>query len=332
MSLGLDRPVYSIVVPVYDSVSSLPLLAERVERVFRERIRRSYELLFVDDASPNPDTWRTLEALAARDDAVRAIRLTRNFGQSSAQLCGLATARGDYIVGMDDDLQHPPEEIPRLIAAQHHDVVFARFRRRRHRLSRRFTGRIKSYFDWLLLGKPFHLQHSSFFLMQRAIASGMLAVRTPFPMLSPLIYHTTRDVVNVDVEHHPREHGRSGYNLAKRLRLFSNLIINNSAFLLTVIGILGVSVSLFSFGLFLFYLFRKVFFGVGLSGWVSLMLAVLGIGGILLFAVGVIGTYLVRIIQTSETRPSYVVRYDSGEPEARAQAATVAGGVRQERT
>ncbi|MFH1144027.1 MAG: glycosyltransferase, partial [Candidatus Eisenbacteria bacterium] len=266
---------------------------------------------FIDDASPNPQTWPTLQRLAAEAECVRAIRLTRNFGQSAALLCGLSAARGDYIVTMDDDLQHPPEEIPRLIAAQEHDVVFGRYRKRRHGLFDRLTSRVKSWFDWLILRKPFHIQHSSFLLLRREVIGGILAVRTPFPLLSPMIYHATRDVVNVEVEHCARGDGRSGYTFAKRLSLFSNLIINNSAFLLTLIGVLGVSVSFLAIFLFLFYLGRRVFFGVGLSGWTSLMLAVLGIGGVLLFSIGVIGTYLVRIIQTSESRPGYVVRYDS---------------------
>jgi len=310
-----QRPRYSIVVPVYDSAATLAPLAERVRRVFAESAAASYELIFVDDASPNPLTWPALEGIAARDAAVRVIRLTRNFGQSAAVLCGLSAARGDYVITMDDDLQHPPEELPRLMAEQRHDVVYGRFRRRRHALSRRMSSRVKSWFDWLLLEKPFHVQHSSFLLMRREVAAGVLGVRTPFPLLSALIYHTTRDVVNVDVEHHPRAVGRSGYTFARRLRLFSNLIINNSAFLLTLIGILGVSVSFLALGLFSFYLIRRLVFGVGLSGWISLMLAVLGIGGVMLFSIGVIGTYLVRIIQTSESRPSFVVRYDSGAPD-----------------
>ncbi|MBP6876203.1 MAG: glycosyltransferase family 2 protein [Candidatus Eisenbacteria bacterium] len=304
-------PVSSIVVPVFGSTVSLPILAERLRRVFENDVGEPYEIIFVDDDSPDPETWPILLRLAESDPAVRAVRLTRNFGQSAAVLCGIGLARGEYLIGMDDDLQHAPEEIPKLIAERHHDVVFARFRKRRHPFSKRWTGRIKSCFDWMILGKPLHLQSSSFFLMRRAVARGVLAVRTPFPLLTPLVYHATRDVVNVEVEHRARAHGKSRYTLARRLRLFSNLIINNSAFLLTVIGVLGTSLSAASLLLFLFYLCRRLFFGIGLSGWTSLMLAVLGIGGVLLFGVGVIGTYLVRIIQTSESRPSYVVRYDS---------------------
>jgi dolichol-phosphate mannosyltransferase/undecaprenyl-phosphate 4-deoxy-4-formamido-L-arabinose transferase len=309
------KPRYSVVIPVYDSVDSLPLLAERVTRVFRETVGQPSELIFVDDDSPNPETWPTLRRLAGAFPEVIALRLTRNYGQSAATLCGLAEARGDYVITMDDDLQHPPEAIPDLIAECGHDVVIAHFPRKQHGWFKRLTSRIKGWFDWLLLRKPFHIHHSSFVLLRRAIVRGVLAVRTPYPLLFPLVFHTTRDVVNVVVQHDRRELGRSGYTFAKRMKLFSNLIINNSALLLTSIGYLGISVSFVALALFIFYLLRKFIHGIGVSGWTSLMLGLLGIGGVLLFSIGIIGTYLVRIIHTSESRPSFVIRYDSRREE-----------------
>jgi dolichol-phosphate mannosyltransferase/undecaprenyl-phosphate 4-deoxy-4-formamido-L-arabinose transferase len=310
-----SAPLYSIVVPVYNTAATLPALARRVAAVFTQTVQRPWELIFVDDGSPNPETWPLLERLAREEPGVRAIRLTRNFGQTAAILCGLEAARGEHIVLMDDDLQHPPEEIPALIAARAHDVVVARYRRRRHGPLAKLTSAAKNACDALLLQKPRRLRHSSFLLMHRAIARGILTVRTSYPLLSPLIYHVTRDVVNVEVDHHPRRDGRTGYTLGKRVRLFSNLIINNSSLLLALIGWLGVSVAALAFGLFLFYLGRKLFFGIGMTGWTSLMVVLLGVGGLLLFSVGVIGTYLLRIIHTSENRPSYVVRCRAGEAE-----------------
>src|SRR5512135_353096 len=97
---------YSVVVPVYNSAQSLPVLAERVDRVFRRVVKDSYELVMVDDGSPNPQTWKMLESLAADSHTVKAIQLTRNFGRAGALLCGFENASGDYIITMDDDLQH----------------------------------------------------------------------------------------------------------------------------------------------------------------------------------------------------------------------------------
>ncbi|MCK4412800.1 MAG: glycosyltransferase [Candidatus Eisenbacteria sp.] len=320
------KPLYSVVVPVYDSADSLPLLAERVTRVFREEIGQPSELIFVDDDSPNPETWPTLRRLARSFPEVIALRLTRNYGQSAAMLCGLAEARGEYVITMDDDLQHPPEAIPLLVAAREHDVVIAHFPRKQHGWFKRFTSRIKGYFDWLLLRKPFHIHHSSFVLMRRPIVRGVLSVHTPYPLLFPLVFHTTRDVVNVVVQHDKRELGRSGYTFSKRLKLFSNLIINNSALLLTTIGYLGISVSFLALVVFVYYLLRKFMHGIGVSGWTSLMLALLGIGGVLLFSIGIIGTYLVRIIHTAESRPSYVVRHDSRQEREATMADSAANG------
>lgn len=316
MQPSTHEPRYSVIVPVYNTTATLPELARRVEAVFAGIPGGSCELIFVDDGSPHPETWPTLERLARERPGVSAIRLTRNFGQSAALLCGLAAARGEAILLMDDDLQHPPEEIPSLIAAGDHDVVIARFRRRRHGPLQRLTSAVKNLCDRLLLQKPAHLRHSSFLLMQRPIAEGILSVRTSYPLLSPLIYHITRDVVNVEVDHEPRRDGRSGYTFSRRLRLFSNLIVNNSALVLTSLGWVGIGVACAAIGLALFYLGRKLLFGIGMTGWTSLMVVLLGLGGLVLFGVGVIGTYLLRIIHTSETRPSYVVRCRVGGPPA----------------
>jgi len=310
-----DNPVCSIVVPVYNSTDNLRELARTVDRVFHDTVHADYELIFVDDGSPNPKTWPTLRELAGEKSAVLAIRLTRNFGQIPATLCGLEASRGEAVVVMDDDLQHRPEDIPLLLSARDHDVAVARFGRRSHGALSRLTSRIKGFFDWVILGKPRHLQYSSFLMLKRTIIRGMLAVETSYPLLLPLILHCTRDVVNVDVQHEPRKRGRSGYSLRTRFRLFTNLLISNSSFVLSVIGFLGISIAFVTFGLFVFFLIRKLAVGIGVSGWTSLMVTVLGIGGVHLFSVGIIGTYLIRIIHTSERRPGYVVRCDTRQEE-----------------
>ncbi|MBK5258920.1 MAG: glycosyltransferase, partial [Thermoanaerobaculia bacterium] len=107
------RRLVSVVVPVYDS-PALEALASGIAAVFRES-PDDYEIIFVDDGSPDPHIWETLERLV-RDEHIRAFQLTRNFGQQAATLCGLRESRGDLVVTMDDDLQHDPADIPRLLA------------------------------------------------------------------------------------------------------------------------------------------------------------------------------------------------------------------------
>lgn len=300
----------SVVIPVYNS-TVLEALAERIDRVFAARMER-YEIVFVDDFSPDPSVWQTLERLAARHSSVRAIQLTRNFGQHAATICGLREARGDFVVTMDDDLEQSPEEIPKLLAMQGHDLVVGRFKERQHGLFTRASSRLKGMFDWLILGKPKHIQLTSFRMLSRVVVDGMLAIRTAHPFIPALMLHVTKDVVAVDVDHRRREGGRSSYTFAKRLRLFTDLIIHNSSLVLRLVGQIGLLLSGVSFLLAAYIVYRKLAHSIGVMGWASVVTVQLLIGGLLLFSVGVIGEYLVRIIESSEAKPTYFVRRRAG--------------------
>ena len=113
---------FSVVIPVYNSNRSLPELVKRLHAVFRDKLAETYEIILVDDGSPRPETWETLRSVATGDPLVRTFRLAKNFGQGCALLCGLDKARGKWIITMDDDLQHRPEDIPLLAA--HRDTMW----------------------------------------------------------------------------------------------------------------------------------------------------------------------------------------------------------------
>lgn len=309
MSAGIGEapPLVSVVVPVYCSTSTVDELARRVERVFAE-LPFDYELILVDDGSPNPDTWPTVEAVAKRDPRVVAIQLTRNFGQQAATLCGLRAARGDWVVTMDDDLQHRPEDIPSLLEHREHDIVIAQFARKRHGVLKRMISRMKSEFDRIVIGRPRGLQLSPFRLLCRTVVAGMLVISTPNPFIPALMLHVSRDVVGAPATHDARREGRSGYGLPGMLRLFGNLIINNSSLLLRWVGQLGIFFALASFAIAALVAFRKIVYDTPVTGWTSLLATMLLLGGLLLFGLGIVGEYLIRIIEASEAKPTYFVR------------------------
>jgi len=297
----------SIVIPVYGSLV-LEELADRIDSVFRNRPEDDYEIIFVDDRSPGPWIWPTLERLAQERDRVKAVQLTRNFGQQAATLCGLREARGEVVVTMDDDLQHDPEDIPSLLAHADRDIVIGQFERKRHSLFRRVASRIKGLFDQILLGKPKDIRLTSFRMLGRTVVDGILSIRTPNPFLPALMFHVSKDVVGVPVSHGARHGGRSGYTLRKLIRLFSNLIINNSSLVLRLVGAVGISFASISFLLAALVIYRKLVYGVAVQGWASLFSALLLIGGLLLVSMGVVGEYLIRILESTELRPDYLVR------------------------
>ena len=302
---------YSIVIPVYGTDRSLTELSERIKKVF-ENLEETYEIIFVDDDSPNPETWKTLKTISQSTTQVKAIKLARNFGKPGAILCGFMKSSGRYIITMDDDLQHLPEDIPNLIRHEEHDVVVGRFSNKNHSFFKRFTSRLKSWFDYKLTKKPKNVVMGPFKLIKRRIVSNMLNIKTPHPFISSHILYFTRDIVNVDVKHASRPYEDSLFSPNRRLKQFSNLLINQSSFLLNLTAILGVLMSFSSFIGVLFLLWNKfVLEKSSVSGWTSTMIVLLLSSGLILFSVGIIGQYLIRIIHLTEIRPPFAISEES---------------------
>lgn len=300
----------SIVIPVYNS-SVLEELAGRIDAVFANR-PEDHEIIFVDDFSTSADVWPTLSRLAGERQSVRAIQLTRNFGQHAATLCGLKESRGDLVITMDDDLQHSPEDIPRFLAVKDSDIVLAQFKNKQHSLFKRATSRIKGIFDRIIIDKPKGVQLSSYRMLGRIVVDGMLSINTPHPFIPSLMFHVSQNVAGLEVEHHQRQGSRSGYTFWKLFRIFTNLVINNSSLLLRLVGYVGISLSIVSVVIALLTIYRKLMHSISIQGWASLFAAVLLIGGLLLFSVGLMGEYLIRIIETSEAKPTFIVRRRAG--------------------
>lgn len=299
---------YSIVVPVYNSSKSLSEITERINKLFLEQVKASYEIIFVNDASTNPETKKTLSFLKHKYSNISIITLSRNFGQHPATLCGIENANGDYIITIDDDLQHKPEDILLLIKEQDHDIVIGKFNNKNHPLIKKISSSLKSKFDNFILNKPKHLLFTSFRLMNKITAEEILKIQTPAPYIPSLLTYVTRDIVNVEVSHDKRVSGKSGYGLYKSLKLFSNLLFSNSSALLKLITLTGILVSLVSFSTMIYFLCKKIILGIPVQGWTSLIVITLGTGGLILFSIGILGEYFIRIISGIEKRPNYIVR------------------------
>ena len=299
---------YSIIIPVYNSDSSLIELNERIKNVFKNIINKSYELIFIDDGSDNIYTWDVLEKLSNENNKVTVIQLMRNFGKSSALICGFSFVKGKFVIIMDDDLQHLPEDIPLLLKQREHDIVIAEFKQKKHSIFKRVSSRIKGWFDYKLIGKPKHIKNSAFILVKREVINAINKLNILNPFLSALLFYITKDIVNVTCNHGDRQYGKSGYTLSKLLKQFSNLIINNSSLLLRVVAYIGVSFSLISFILIVYYAYRYFVIDISLFGWHTIITLVLFIGGLILFSVGIIGEYLIRIISGVEKKPPYIIR------------------------
>ncbi len=303
--------LYSVVVPVYNSDHMLEELYTRVSQVFDTVIREDFELILVDDGSKD-HSYEVMKKLRGRDRRVKIIQMARNFGQHPALLCGFAHARGDFIITMDDDLQHPPEEIPKLVSEMNRrddvDVIIASYEGRKHGFIRRLGTKLSVWATSRMLGKDPDLEITSFRLIRRFIVDAILQTNTYLPQIGNLLVLTSNRIINVPVRHDPRAYGKSGYSFRRLARDLIFDITAHSAFPLIVVRNIGILSFIFSFCLGIFYLIRYFLYGTSVEGWTSLMLVCLAFFGLTLLSIGIIGMYLMNILNEAKKMPHYVVR------------------------
>lgn len=299
---------YSVVIPVYNSARMLPELHQRLSEVM-QKLGKPYEIIFVNDCGPD-DSWQVLEHLTQADNAVIAIQLMRNAGQSNATLCGLAHTHGKTIITMDDDLQHPPEEIPALLDAldSEIDVVMGAPKAKRHHWFRRFGSKLMHEINCYLLGKNRNLRFTSFRVMRRPVVDGLLELRTLSPALGPMIDSVTHRIINTTVQHDPRKEGRSGYTFRRLLSQILSNLIGYSMLPLRMLAILGALGIVFSIGFAIVLLVRYFLGGINVPGWTTIALLLVMISGFNFFAFAILGEYVLRILQRVNATPQYFVR------------------------
>ena len=298
----------SVVIPVYNSSESLKLLCEQFNLYKKGERYEIAEVIFVNDCSPNKQTWNTLQDLCKQYDWVKALNFTRNFGQQAATYAGLAHASGDYILTMDDDMQHHPKHITKFCEEATHDVVIGKITERKSSTIDILTTNMKSYFDFKVLGKPRNISLSSFRLIRKPIVDEIVRIKNVKPFISASIFHITRDVVNVEFEHQARAEGTSNYTFAKRLKLFTLIIIDNSSLLINMLRRIALFTFVASLLYIFFLIFRKFVLGHGMLGWTSTISAIVLFGSLNLLGISIIGEYLIRIFPIIENRQTFVVK------------------------
>jgi polyisoprenyl-phosphate glycosyltransferase len=300
-----NRVIYSVVVPVYNEEGNVEQLAARVLAAM-EKVGEPFELLFVDDGSRDrtPDLLR---AVAAADERVRVVRFTRNYGQEAAVEALYLNARGRWLVQMDGDLQHPPEEIARLIARKNegYDVVYGVREGRQDALFRVAASRAMQWGMRSMMEIELPEDVSTFRLMSAPIARMVAALPERRKFFSALLVWSGARIGTVRVKHEARHAGATHYNFTKLLNHTFDLIVGFSSKPLRYIGTLGFLFALVGFGLGLWVIARKLLWDYGLIGWPSLFAAVVILGGMQLIATSVIGEYIARIYVQAQARPLY---------------------------
>ena len=303
--------LYSVVVPVYNSEHTLGELYTRLEKVFRETLKEDFELILVDDGSKDR-SYEIMTELREKDHRVRIIQMARNFGQHPALLCGFAHVKGEFVVTMDDDLQHPPEEIPKLINTIRErddvDVIIASYEGRKHGPIRRLGTKVSVWATSKMLGKDPNLQITSFRLIRRFLVEAMLQTNTYLPQIGNLLVLSSNRIINVPVQHAARAYGKSGYSFRRLVKDLIYDITAHTAFPLLMVRNIGIASFLVSMVMAVYFLVRYFAFGVSVEGWTSLMMVMLAFFGLILLSIGIMGIYLMNILNESKKMPHYVIR------------------------
>jgi polyisoprenyl-phosphate glycosyltransferase len=317
-------PYLSFVVPVYGSPESLEPLCRRVKDVCAG-MSVSYELILVDDRCPK-NSWLSISRLAEDDDAIVGLRLSRNFGQHAAIQAGLSRVRGQWIVVMDCDLQDRPEEVPRLWAKaiQGFDVVRAKRFTRNDPAYRRLVSsafyRLLSY----LTDTHQDPEFSNFGIYNRKVIEVITQWQEETKYFPAIVSWVGFSQSTLTVEQDRRFSGHSTYNLAKLVRLGVNVIVGFSDRPLKLVMIAGFAMALVSFGVASFILVSHVMGILTVEGWASIALSLWFLAGCMLFALGLTGLYVGRILVEVKGRPTFIVdrvlvhtRNDARSEEAR---------------
>jgi polyisoprenyl-phosphate glycosyltransferase len=301
---------YSIVIPVFNSEKTLDELVHRIIAVMQP-ITENFEVIFIDDCSSDK-SWEKLKDIRATHKKIKIIHLLRNFGQHNALVCGLNYCSGEYVILMDDDLQNPPEEIPKLIRKINEGfwVVYGKYTRKMHHPVENFLSEIFQKFTHSVLDIPDHIYISNFVIFRSEVTKNITRIKSAYPFITALILKSAplNKTTNIEVSHDPRKSGTSNYTFTKYVKISLNLLINYSSAPLKIIGIIGFMTSFISIGFGFLILFRKMVNPeYGLIGWNSLMVAFCFLGGAILMSMGIIGEYLRRILAETSHGQQYVV-------------------------
>jgi undecaprenyl-phosphate 4-deoxy-4-formamido-L-arabinose transferase len=301
----------SVVVPVYNSAPTLRELTESLERVFHSLDGSRYELVYVNDGSSD-SSWDVICELTAQYDWVRGIDLMRNYGQHNALLCGIRAAKNEVIITMDDDLQHPPEEIPGLLEklAEGYDVVYGTPQKEQHGFWRNIASQMTKLALQSAMGAKIARNVSAFRAFRTQVRDAFSNYQSPFVSIDVLLIWGTTKFAAIPVRHDPRRVGVSNYTFGKLVTHALNMMAGFSILPLQVASLMGFAFALFGFLVLAYVIGRYILQGGSVPGFPFLASIIAIFSGAQLLALGIIGEYLARMPFRMMERPTYAVRND----------------------
>ncbi len=297
----------SIIIPVFNEEETLRELIPRLKKSC-DQLDKTYEILFVDDGSRD-GSFEVLREFKNADDRIRLVKFTRNFGQQAAVLAGFRHCRGEIIIQLDSDLQHPPEEIPKVVAAfsDEIDLVSTRPKKRRDKSLRVLGSKYLHWIGHMLFGDEFVLNLSSFRGMRRSVIEKVEACKDRSRYMAVLMSWMAVPSVEIEVEHHDREKGTTKYSIWTLINLSWDLITGYSNAPLRMVTYLGLFSAFLGFILMMFLLFQRMVNGILIEGFIVLSAVFAFFAGVQLLSIGFLGEYLGRVHIQTQDRPDYII-------------------------
>lgn len=304
----MNNPHISIVTPVYGCCKSLNNLYERLNKTLSS-ITNNFEIIMVNDASPD-NAWESIKELAKKDDRVKGINLSRNFGQHYAITAGLDYANGYWVVVMDCDLQDQPEEIIKLYnkAQEGYDIVFGKKTERKDSFLKKLSSKIffKAY-DYFTDSK-IDSTVGNFSIISKKVLETLSEFKEQTKAYPLFVNWIGFRKCEVFIEHAQREEGRSSYNIKKLINLAIDNVVSQSNKPLKLSIKFGFIISFLSLLYGSWLIFRYFFFSIPVEGWTSVMVSIYFIGGLLFSNMGVLGLYIGKIFDETKARPVYIIQ------------------------
>lgn len=299
-------PHLSVIIPVYKAEECLEELCGRLTLTL-ESINPDFEIILVEDHGGDR-SWEIICELSQRDSRVKGFQLSRNFGQHAATICGFSRAQGEWVITLDDDLEQRPEDIPKLYkkAQEGHDLIYGIYPQRTHSKWRNLTSVVARRLFSLAV-PSLNFEYTSFRIIRKKIAVEMCKFQSPFPFVDGYLSWLTNNYSTVPVEHSSRAYGTSNYTFRKLLSHTINIFVTFSDLPLKFATWIGLGSFLVGMVWLLFIVLGKLFGGITVSGFSSLMAGIVLFGGIQMLVLGIMGEYLGRMNFKSSEKPLYLV-------------------------
>ena len=299
----------SVAIPCYRSEKNLDMVVDEIRSAFAQKDEHEYQIILVCDGSPD-HTDEVIRKLCSEDENIVGVLLSRNFTQSNAKMAALKYVKGEILVYMDDDGQHPAEDIFKLVekVCEGYDVVYAHFDHKEQSRFKVWTSNLFGKISEKMGRRPKGIKTSSFLAYSRFAVDELKAYTSPTPAPSGYLYTVTTRFANIESTQRKRASGKSGYNLVKMISMAVTGLTNFTIVPLRMIDVIGFISAIAGLIYGLVLVIRKLFFAAVVPGYTSNMVVMLILGGLILISLGLVGEYVGRIYILLSNKPQYVVR------------------------